>query len=439
MAVATRKDLIPDIDGYQPDSECPTRVYVNGIRIPASDVDVYLRKEGALDITRYAEVSFASPFAGTSYTDVFQSFVYENQTKPDTLRIDSRTTNNSETDYTPIFHGIVTGVGSSTHNNERMYQCRAQGPAHFLDKTSASKQFGGGVSTQFSTSDVIKYVTDELNGKLPITIDKYDGDSESTFSGAFNPIIDVFQDVALSVLDKKVVTPKTFQANKHSLKNVINWLRDKFGGRVWIQPTKEGGQFVWSDNPTKTAGSHKAHYLGGNTNVVNNNALAEIRPINTLIVNGQAKKSVTSIGEFEINRPAGTFSKIKVRHKQLYERAGSSELLGDTVRKSDAESKQEVVNEARSILKERIDQATAGSMQVLLDSFIQPFDTIEAKPTCDSATTDELEPLMYEVQRAHYIAHPNENTLPYIDLTVGLHTDIQDDIEVVDSWNKDVI
>jgi len=73
MAVATREDLIPDDlrGSYSPSENCATRVYVNGIRIPVADVDVYLRKEGDLDITRYAEIGFASPFRGTSYTDVF--------------------------------------------------------------------------------------------------------------------------------------------------------------------------------------------------------------------------------------------------------------------------------------------------------------------------------------------------------------------------------
>jgi len=87
------------------------------------------------------------------------------------------------------------------------------------------------------------------------------------------------------------------------------------------------------------------------------------------------------------------------------------------------------------VLKDRIDQATSGSMQVLMDSFIQPFDTIEAKPTCDEVTSDTFEPLAYEVQRTHYIAHPNEATLPYIDCTVGLQTDMDEDIEIVQTWD----
>jgi hypothetical protein len=437
------------VNDYVPTNPCPTRVYVNGTRIPAADVDVHLRKEGPLDINRYAEVNFASPWNDKDFLGEFDSIkeltqedvnsaapnldqLLENEApSPDTLRIDCR--NQGDDAYNVLFHGIVTGVGDSPNGNRKIHHCRAQGPEHYLDKIPASKQWN-----RTTVEDVIQYVVNELNknyvldiglGDVNVSVaeDTADGTNPLSLSNFLNPRLLYTEDL---------ITGKTFQANKHTLANVVGWLTDKVGGRTWIQPTLDGASFFIIKNVTTTSTNHKAHYLNnGNTRIINNTALKQIKPLNTIILNGKAAETFAEVGDFEINMPAGKFTQVKARHDVLYQRNNQKELT-ETIRKSDSESKEEVIQEAKSILKQKVDEATSGSMQVTHDRFIQPFDTIEARPTVNGQS-NEVSPLTYEVHRCHYKAHPNENTVPHIDLNCGVQTNVEEDITIISENKKE--
>jgi len=426
---------------YTPTNQCPTRVFVNGTRIPAAEVDVHLRKEGPLDITRYAEATFASPFKKEDYLSLFSTLTDDSSQQDDwdILRIDCA--DNGGENYQTLFHGMVTGIGNSAqHDNERIHQCRAQGPSHFLDKIPASKT----INKSIQVKDILSYVSSELNNTLPssFTISTSPNQTEQSVKNTVGVLNAPGSAIAISLVSlfqdtSQLTTPKSFTANKHLLSDVISWLRDKLQVRLWIQPSPNGGILTGGINASVNSQNHKAHYLtNGDTQIINNNAAAELRPLNTIIVNGRASETKFSVGDFEYNVNDDDFIKVKARHKPLYQRAGQTELT-DTVRKSDGQSKTEVENEAKSILKDRIDEATAGSMQVVHNRLIQPFDTIEAKPTVAEQPQTDVESLTYEVNRCHYKAHPNSDTIPHIDCNVGIHTDIESDIEIIDSWEAD--
>jgi hypothetical protein len=421
------------VSDFQAQNPMPTKCYVNGTEIPPSTVDVHLRKGGPLDINRYAEVQFASPWADTDYLSLFGSLT-DDQTKPDTLRIDVR---NQDTEtYSTVFHGIVTGVGDSPDSNNKIHQCRAQGPEHYLQKIPASKVYSSGVQIQ----EILGYVTSELSEDFPLSVSVAGvggSDTQNTIGVVDLPsfvisVVGIFQDV------DQLTTPKTFTANKHTLSDVLDWATDKVGGRVWLQPTKEGAEMVFTQSPTEQSRDHRGHYLNdGSLRIIDNSALKEIKPINQITLNGRASKTFAEVGEFEINSPSDTYTQVTARHTELYERNGEKPLT-DTIRKSDSESKQEVEKEAKSILKKRVDEATGGSMQVVLvDSLVEPFDTIEAKPTVGRQTAP-VEPIEYEVSRSHYKIRPNEpDTVDHIDLNCGVHTDLDEDIEIITTNTKD--
>jgi len=421
---------------YVPERQCPTRVFVNGVRVPAAETDVHIRKEGPLSVTRYAEAAFASPWASEDYLTVFDT-LGEDQSRPDILRID--TYDSDAEQHIPLFFGVVTGVGGSPeHDNEKLFQVRGQGPAHYLENIAASKTFSGRGVTALN---VVEYITAELDAALPadISITSPSRETESADTplgvGPPEPTLD-----SINILPGKelLYTPKTFTANKHDLSDVAAWLQDKIAGRMWIEPTETGGEVVLTDEPTSVGVEHTAHYLdGGTTKVINNNALSELHPINTIIVNGRAKKSLLEVGEFELNVPSETFVKVKARHKRLYKASGDTELTAK-VTKSDAESEQETVNEARSKLKAKVDESTAGSLQVVHDTHVRPFDTITARPTINEQPVADVPAITYEVNRVHYKTRPNkEGVVPHIDCNVGIHTDMDDDIEIIRSWRED--
>ena len=426
---------------YSPQRETATQVYVNGTQLPAAETDIHIRKEGPLATTRYAEVTFASPWNEFNYLNIF-SVNKEGKSFPDILYIETKHSDG----YAPLFRGVVTGLGNSAqHENTKMFQCRAQGPAHRLDKITAGKVFQG---TGITAQTVLEYIVEELDFRTPIEISLHSSASETESANAdvdvgrdseTNINIIPFTDLINPNKSFNLNSPKTFQKNKHVLGDVVNWLQDKIAGRMWIEPTPDGATLVVTDAPTQDSLQHTAHYLeNGTTEVITNNAVQEIRPLNTITVHGQAKTSHGDVGDFEITVPSDEFSSAKARHTELYNLAGETEL-SDTVQKIDAQSTQDVENEARSRLKRAIDETTSGTLSIRHNRLVTPYDTIVAKPTATPSGDGDLSPLTYEVHRAHYKTRPNDDDVTdHIELNVGFHTDMQDDIEILNSWSEDV-
>lgn len=414
--------------GYNPTCTTDSRVFVNGTRIPAGDVDIHERKEGPLDINRYAEFEFASPFRGEDYLGVFGATQPSEQERYDTVYIDLYS--EALERYVPTFRGLVTGLGNSASNVSQHWHGRAQSVEMLLSNVPASFTY-----EEASVEKVLQDVVGELQTKVPIDLSVEGSEdlvAEESRLGdiALSPLIIVPRVIA-TVADLVLATPKTFKANKHTLADVLSWLSDKVQSRFWFQPTEDGVTLVGTDEPTQQ--SHQAHYLGGSVGVIENNALSELRPVNTLILNSKAANSLASVSSFELNAPSDTFTQVKARHRPLYERAGEVELHGDTYVSSDSESKEEAVKEARSLLKRQIDQTTGGSMDCYLAANVAPFDTITARPTCREQPLPSMEPLTYEVSRVHHKVRASETSKT--ELNVGVHA-AMDDIEIIDSWQK---
>lgn len=418
---------------YDPNCTTESRVLVNGVRLPAADVDVHIRKEGSLDIGRYAEASFASPFRGEDFLQHFGTATPDEQDSPDSLRIDLH---DSVTErWVPVFHGIVTGVGNNESGNRKIWNVRAQGPGLFLNKIYIGQQYG-----KVDIGKVLKDLRDELEPRLPFPVEirgqeekpvqefvvgediydrqKYPQRAQSAFYASFTA--------------DSIDTRKTFTANKHTLSHVVNWVRDKVGIRVWLEPTTKGVTFVATDEPTTR--SHTAHTLGGEVEIISNDALSELNPVNTITIHGKPAKSLMEVGEWEVNSSIDTFTKVKARHPDLYRRAGNTEFTVGPVVSSKAEEKSEIINEAKSMLKKKIDGATGGNMQCLLAAPVVPFDTIEAQPTCNEQAATGTDPITYEVARVRHKIRTNDTSTTA--LNIGVHTSLKD-IEIVDSWVKD--
>jgi len=442
---------------YNPDCKTDSRVWINDEernvenRLPVADVDVWLRREGPLDIGRYAEVTFASPFRGEDYAPLFDGLDPDNQNQWDTLKIEVK--DHATDEYSLVFHGMVTAVGNGV-GPEQLWKARAQGPALFADKIAASQSF-----SDASVRDVLKYCAFEFAEKLPLTIpvETNEVPTQDVRNTQTNSAGEPETDIVNQVLDNigevidiwagagnsaeegdsivnEVLSSKTFQSNRHTIADVVNWLKGKTGTRLWFEPTQQGAILVGSTEPTATG--HMAHYEGGQTAIINNDALVEINPANTIKVQGRTPNTLFEVGEWDANIPGSHYFTAVARHKPLYERAGKTEYLAETDQPSDANTSTEVKNEAKSLLKERIDEATAGDMQTLLKSPIKPFDTITARPTCQSSPATNVQPITYEVSRVHHQIRPgdsDEDTMT--ELNVGVHAAL-DDIEIIDSWEE---
>jgi hypothetical protein len=412
------------IPSHEHETDTDSRVYVNDVRVPVGDIDIHVRKEGPTDLSRYAEGIFASPFEGVEYAKAFDGLSPDDQEQFDRLRIEIKDHVTGE--YHLAFRGLVTGVGNASEGGEKIWRFRAQDPNLLLDKITASKFFRSP-----SGEDILNYVASRLDECLPFDVSVLSS-GDSSFAQTINAPSVSYSSASpnhsSSSTEVQIATGRTFRGNKDYLSDVLNWYRDKTDSRIWLQPTENGLGIVATTDPTVR--SHVAHYLdseGHTVAVENNDAYVEIKPINTLIVAGAAHRSVG-------NDNPDAYIEVKARHRPLYERAGEYEYHGERKSLSDAQSSSEVKYEARSQLKEQIDEATGGDMQTLLAAPIAPYDTIEALPTCDENVAPDLEPITYEVSRVHH--EINASGLSQTTLNVGVATE-REDIEITKTWERE--
>lgn len=423
MSVTT----IPDHD---PDDPAPSRVFVNGSRIPVGDIRLYMRKEGPLAFTRYCEGEFASPHDGVDWINAFDGFTPSQQDDYDTLRVDVR--DRATGDYYLNFRGIVTGVGNSPEDGSRWFQFRAQGPAMLLNDIPASITFDN-TSLRFALS----YIASEIEERVPFSVTEVtQADGEVREGETVEPPSNFIYDQAGFAVGRALAdqlgletnTPRTFTFGSDTLADVADWISEKANIYLWLSPTEEGVALVANRQPADRL--HTAHYLDGDLHVEDNDALSELRPVNTMLVKAPAAKSRGG----ETTKAAGKYVEAKAVHQPLFRRAGERELYADTHRLSDAHTVVEARNEARRKLKKAVDQARGGDMTTLLRGNVTPFDFVEAKPTCDGQDGSDTVPLTYEVARVKHEIHAEG--IPETTLNVGVKTDPVEDITVFDSWDQ---
>jgi hypothetical protein len=427
--------MVEDFAPKSGDDGTDAKVFVNGTRVPAGDVDVHLRREGAASVTSYAEAEIASPYNGVDYIDAFDGIDTDAQDTFDRLRIEVR---DYETDgWHTQFHGMVTGVGNGDGGSS-IFNCRAQGPGQFISNIPASQPFTA--QNGLTTSVVLDYIARELSKATPdaFTIQRTTGDVDSLSSetGAIGDFfVEQARDLGVTVDENQNLwTSKTFTPNRHTLGDVVEWVENKTDSRVWVVPTEDGGNIVAFENPAQNV--HEAHYLGGDIRVVENDAFAELRPINSLTLKGEAQRSLENTSDgFGGTSAVNKYVKTVARHKTLYERAGETALFAGKEVESDAENKFEANNEARRTLARAIEDTTGGDMVTLQRAPISPYDVVVAKPTCDQQTGTDTEPITYEVDRVHFKLRGGEHST--CTLNVGIRVDPTEDITILQSGWED--
>jgi hypothetical protein len=430
-----------DIPDFSPDGGVDTRLYVNGTRIPVGKVNIHIRKEGPLGITHYAEATFASPFDGVDYVGAFDGTDPTEQERFDILQLTTDPSDGS--DPLPIFTGFVTGLGNTADGPSRMWRCRAQGIEHLLDKIEASVTFGN-TETKTRLADIAAYVAERLTERSPFTVD-FEGsaddtvlkrtlpDNAATFLAGIDPVLRT-----VAAVSDEIATTKTFQANKHTLSDVLDWAARKTNGTPHLRLRSNLRDPSAELRFGLQKRSHVARYLGGELQVVDNDALNEMRPINTAVVKGSAQASRSGLNPFNITASDKTYITAKARHTPLYRRAGGNELRVSTETQSDAATEAEVEREAKQILRERIGGATEGRITTIFHPRLRPFDQIVAKPTCDGSPATDVKPITYEVNRVHHQIRPNDDEKPKSILNVGIKVDTDEDISIVRSWEAEV-
>jgi len=426
---------------YDPDCVTDSKVFVNGVRLPVQDVDIHIRNEGPIDIGRYCEGYFASPWRNEDYLNAFDSI--EGTDGKDVDEVYIEVARHGSDSYFPAFRGVVTGVGNAGGDTaERIWKFRAQGPAFFLDKTPVQQNF-----EESGTQEIIDSVGSQIDDKLPfsVTVPDVDGFEDSdkqlatsqtdtegseSFSDSGGLVSGVEGATDEEVTPNNQIITKTFTKNRHTLADVANWLATKKDALLYFVPRPDGVRIQpYFSNQIR---EWDAHYLGGAIRVVQNDALSELSPINTLTVNGKAASTFDGLTNGNVS--AGEYVQVKVRHSDLYERAGNTSLHPTAHVEDGSLAKQTVEKVAKKKLRNRITNATGGDMETLLFVPIAPFDVIRAKPTCAESAATDTDPIRYNVSRVHHrIRASGQSTTK---LNVGVTVE-DGDIEIVNSGYKE--
>jgi hypothetical protein len=413
-----------DVSGHT-DCSAPLGVVVHqedggSVRLPVIDdgLQLYERKIGPTSITRRAEVTV--PIEGQSghnwlqYVTAFRSDDSEESSAIQTADIIGQPIgDNGQAVGEPavLFRGYVAAIGSSDGVNRARF--RILDPMKFLSRIEA------GVSFQDVTpTDVLNYVRDRFVDEQPVFSD-VSVDTDGVDNRVIRDVFKRLETVRRLLNDEKIIGEViTFSANRDTLTDVLQWLMNRTETRVWFQPTGERGIALTAVRDD--ANQYDLTPSSANPpRVIKNNALYEMRPFNAVRLKGNTGKRI-EVGEWGVAAPFGdTYPEATATYPPLIDRFGGRLSQTGTSKTTDAAR---LEREAKSKLKQELDEFSGGSMVTTLAPMVRPFDRVEATPACSGVTAD-VDALTYEVQEATHSIVPGDNNVPRTTLSVSMAVD----------------
>ncbi|MFB6192334.1 MAG: hypothetical protein ABEI11_03325 [Haloarculaceae archaeon] len=399
---------------YDPDEGAPARLYVDGQRVPIVNdgVRCYERKSGPMDVTRAADVIIPSQGLGVDWPTLVESNVNA-QYVPALLELRDETTG----EYHVVLRGYVGGIGGggSTGNDMGL---RILGPSQLLD-IPASVTF----KRRTPTDDVIDYVVETFGANQPLF------DEISVATGTLDEFATRYiGSEAMFGLggDETTADPMRFKESRDTLADVIAWFREGTGTRLWFEPTDDGITLVVLNDPHGEV--REATHLGGDVDVLSNDALARLSPPNTLTLVGVQNHQVkTPIRDIAVPLTGGNYPVATAYSPTLVERAGGHITRTETA----SYSRQGALGKAaRSRLKDILDSPSGGRIRTELTPSLEPYVPLRSKPVSLKEARGSAPSITYEIERVTHRAMADEHGVrEWSDCEVSLYAPLHD-IEV---------
>lgn len=198
--------------------------------------------------------------------------------------------------------------------------------------------------------------------------------------------------------DDTIQTTKNFVSNRHTLKDVMEWICGETDSR-WFIDIDDGTPVLVLDalKDVKHFYDNSLEQSPG-CRVVDNDAVQEIVPINTLTVNG--KSSVGTHG-FRIKElSSGKYPTATVQYDTLVS-AANGDLL-HPIEESETLTVEATENKARRKLKEKIAGASEGDITMFGKPDIEPFNHFTGPPVCNMHHVGDSSPIEYEVTNVQH-------------------------------------
>lgn len=244
----------------------------------------------------------------------------------------------------------------------------------------------------------------------------------------------------LEYIDDALST-KNFRRNHDTIKDILDWLAEKTQSIWHFEPVKNGviltiniaperrifaGNSVVEYNENKVpedqfgtplfnepgveTSNYRYHYP---VTVIENNALYELNPINTVNLRGSTPGSffgnlseLDFAGAWETgplgNAPDNQFPVVKVQVPELLAAAEGVEIAPRTI-ESDASKLAEAEAEAITVLRRQLERVGEGEIILKGTPNIMPYDYVDAFEVCNDYIDIDGLPVRYEVETVEHI------------------------------------
>lgn len=266
------------------------------------------------------------------------------------------------------------------------------------------------------------------------------------------------------VFDLRFNDAKTFRSNKHTLQEVFDYVEGKTGAKMHFEPQPEGHavRLVVDVVPERRTFSQdevarrksqqvvdgvlepRGYSLYKTVSVMKNNALYEMKPINTLRMDGETGAGVldpvadwidrTTGGELlGSNPPSNQYPYVKLQVPSLLQAAEGQEL--GPREESSATTESDLIEEAKKRLREILEEPSEGEVFIKGVPEILPFDRLDSFEVCNDIIIYEQDPVRYEVEEVKHTATASDIYKTRLLVSVWAN---EENIEVVESGMADL-
>jgi hypothetical protein len=227
-----------------------------------------------------------------------------------------------------------------------------------------------------------------------------------------------------------------FSRNRNNMVDVLNAIGTLIDGVWYFEPSNGGVELHFRANWSKTdyGRTFQDQTQVDDTDkftvtLKENTALVDIKPINTISVNGNSVARLPN-GDREASGPTvltgesftSQYPHVKLRYDPFYEAAGNQEL-GPTDVRSDATDLETAERQAYEEFIAHVEETTEGRIELFGDPMPLPYDFIDAVPACRGQQVANRDPLPYSINDVHHKKYAGQQFVTEL----GVHAKVEGD------------
>lgn len=447
----------PNGNHFYDDCRPPVRVYVDGEEIPVINegVKTQSRIDGPLDINKVSDVYFPIEWQDVNIAEKIDAYAPDDGDRDVWQPVDVKFLHPDTDEYITYHRGFSMAYGAGSKGTlER--KLRVGDPGMLLNNTPFTASYGNDATL----GDVLRDLIDEFNSHQDVFevtdvayIDQLVNDDleRDAFEGDgfLEKVTDIYSPD--SIIDRVsnignelgITSEKSFKKNRDTLKDVMDFVTKKVDGELYFKPSGDNPRHISLTYDKNRNTEFTPKHLGDDygPTVIQNNALYEIQPINSVEVHGETDRNVLDgLGDLlpdGSRASANEYPVATARHKRLYELAGAE--YKPPIIEDEATAEAEAQEVAREELLDRIEGGGMGEIILYQYALIDTHDMITTKPACGDNVAQDVGPITYSVEEVtQQVGYDdNDNFRRRTHLRVNTHV-TNDDIEIVDSGTEEL-